>query len=372
MNMKKIVTLFISFVIVFSLAACSSEYDVQFKLDGEIHETRTVEPGDTATTPMPSLPGQHFLGWYTDEDYADMFDRSTPVEDDMTLYGKTVPFEGNDETPVTDMLKLESEQYVGKSFPEDGIGEVTLRNCIDGDTTHFDSETESDIRVRYLFTDTPESTSVVEPWGFESSDYVCDKLTAAETLVLEYEPHPDEGHPQVHPMFGRTGNYGRHLATVWYDGRNMNLETVELGYSPASGVGNTQYAEYFRLAENNANANNLRLGGDDKDPMFEAGPSDVDLEDLAQNPEEYYRTFVNVEGVVTNKSGSGFDICMDGNSFYVYTGNLMQGVQIQNNRRIQFNDLFVTTFGENYQLTNYDVDNVEVLEEDVEVDCNDE
>jgi len=106
--------------------------------------------------------------------------------------------------------------------------------------------------------------------------------------------------------------------------------------------------------------------------MFEAGPSDVDLEDLAQNPEEYYRTFVNVEGVVTNKSGSGFDICMDGNSFYVYTGNLTQGVQIQNNRRIQFNDLFVTTFGENYQLTNYDVDNVEVLEEDVEVDCNDE
>ncbi len=368
--MKKIALFFMIGVFVFTLSACDSTHEITFELpDGDVYDTRNVEPGESATTPMPSLPGKHFLGWYVDEDYTEMFDRTTPVENDVTLYGKTVPFEGNNETPVTDMLKLDESDFEGKVFQEDGIGEVSLGFCIDGDTTSFSNALDSDIRVRYLFTDTPESTAVIEPWGIESSDYVCDVLQDAQTIVLEYEPHPDEGHPEVHPSIGKTGNYSRDLATVWYEGRNLNLETVELGYSPASGVGNSQFGEYYRLAENNANANNLRLGGDDQDPMFEASPQDVTVEELQENPEEYMHTFVNIEGVITDTSQDGFTICNDGHSFYVYTGSQSHSTAIRSNRQVSFEKLFLTTYFESYQLTNYSNDRFEVLDSDVEPEC---
>lgn len=48
-----------------------------------------VIPGETATEPAnPTKNGSTFKGWYTDENYTTLYDFSTPVNEDITLYAK--------------------------------------------------------------------------------------------------------------------------------------------------------------------------------------------------------------------------------------------------------------------------------------------
>ena len=81
--------------------------------------------------------------------------------------------------------------YKGKDFYKDGIGEVTLKTHIDGDTAHFFpvvKTTKSDpIKARYYGIDTPESTGRIQEYGQEASDFNHEKLENAkktEQLLL--------------------------------------------------------------------------------------------------------------------------------------------------------------------------------------------
>ena len=59
-------------------------------------------------------------------------------------------------------------EYSGHDFFKDGIGEVTLKSAIDGDTAHFYSieHGQTDIlKARFYGIDTPESTGNVQPYG---------------------------------------------------------------------------------------------------------------------------------------------------------------------------------------------------------------
>lgn len=155
------------------------------------------------------------------------------------------------DTDLTDSLAFDVD-YEGKSFFEDGVGEVILTQCVDGDTFHF-REVGGDVvdSVRFIGVDTPETNYGLEPWGQAASDFTCIKLANAETIVLEWDDSLD----------ARRGNYGRWLAFVWYDGRLLNLELVELAYSHSSGI-NTKYGDIMQDAWYKAMATGRRVHGE--------------------------------------------------------------------------------------------------------------
>ena len=139
--------------------------------------------------------------------------------------------------------------YEGKSFINDGVGEVELIYSIDGDTAKFkDKITGQTFNLRFLGIDTPESTIDKDPWGKAASEYTKKKLTNANTIVLEAEG-------------ARTENYGRYLGFVWVDGVLLNLELVEQAYSNST-LSNSKYYEYFIKASNEARKTGRRFYGE--------------------------------------------------------------------------------------------------------------
>lgn len=158
-------------------------------------------------------------------------------------------------TPRTDRLEL-TEDYEGKSFIEDGIGEVELMRCIDGDTADFSEDGGvTTFRVRFLGIDTPETGRDEEPWAEAASQFVCIKLSNADHIVLQHDESTS-----------RRGTYGRWLGFVWYDGRLINLELIEEGYTPSTGI-MTQYGDEFQSAWYEAMAKQIRIHGQ-PDPNF--------------------------------------------------------------------------------------------------------
>lgn len=269
----------------FVLSACDSGIEVTFELDGETYESEVLkEPGKVSKKPIPARDNQHFFGWFESDAYEQRFNFETRVNENLTLYGKF--YEGTSDTPITDSLTLEPSEYEGKSFETDGIQEVTLHNCTDGDTATFTSVGA----VRYLNIDTPESTGVVEEWGFAASGHMCGMLKGADTIVVESEPNPDVG------KYDSTGT--RTLGYVWADGRLTNLEMIERGYSKVSSAPLSKYGDLMQIANQNASNLGLKLHGEE-DPDFDPTQIDVTIKELVNNHSEYVNHFVNIEGWVT-------------------------------------------------------------------------
>jgi len=252
------------------------------------------------------------------------------------------------DTRLTNALRLDRD-YEGKDFFTDGIAEATLSSCIDGDTSRFHVSGRT-VTVRYLAVDTPESTGSVEPWGHAASEFVCDRLSGASTIVLEAET-PDE-----------TGNYGRHLAYIWYDDRLLNLELIELAYSYAQGVGGLKYADEMREAEDKARPTGLRIWGED-DPSFVAEPQEITLAELTQNRDDYLGVFINLEGYVSRTEGANFYLVDENgeNEVYVYGAHNTTS-KIEVGYKVRIEELYGTTWHGRFQLTNFDPRRTDVLE----------
>lgn len=172
--------------------------------------------------------------------------------------------------------------YKDRDFYTEGIGEMTLKTCIDGDTAHFYpvvTTTSSDaVKSRFYGIDTPESTGQVEEWGKAASNFTKEKLEmAAEygTIVVS-SPFSDYGRPET----DSTGS--RYLSLVWvnYDTPNadytdlvlLNLDIVQEGYSYVKGVSDIpDYADTFYAAETQAKAYELNLFSDEEDPLYNYG-----------------------------------------------------------------------------------------------------
>ncbi len=361
--MKKIFILATFLLSIGVLAACASDIEITFNVHGETHEVRTIEEPGTVGLPVPGLSGYHFMGWYHDEDFNEPFDPDTHVEEDLTLYARTLVHESYDETPIADTVRLDPSDYEGKSFPDDGIGEVTYEGCIDGDTTRFRPiDGQNTLSYRYLFIDAPEATSSVEPWGPYATDYVCSVLENAETIVIQYEPHPEHGLPEVHPSIGRTGTFGRDLVTVWADGRNLNLELVELGLSYTSGTTNSEFSREYQLAQNNADANGRRMWGQD-DPLFTSDPIEVSIAELLDDPDAYHNKFVTLEATITYRNGNYY-LCQDGEELYLYMATAPPFMGRNIGALVDFQWLFFTDYFGTLQFTGFDVGNAEVIAEE--------
>ena len=99
---------------------------------------------------------------------------------------------------------------------------VKLASTIDGDTAKFKIDGKV-YTVRFLLVDTPETKHPqlgVQPYGKEASNYVSNKLKKAKKIQLDFDKNGLQG-----------DKYGRKLAYVYVDGKDLNLDIVSKGYA---------------------------------------------------------------------------------------------------------------------------------------------
>ena len=130
--------------------------------------------------------------------------------------------------------------YRPASTPPAVVDAWPVVSVVDGDTIRVLYEGR-DEPVRRLCIDTPERG---EP-GFEEATGATRSLVEGREVVLEFA---EPGRPE-------RDRYGRLLAYVFVDGRNVNVEMVRLGLTPFwTKYGRGRYAEDFERAEAEARA----------------------------------------------------------------------------------------------------------------------
>jgi micrococcal nuclease len=196
----------------------------------------------------------------------------------------------------SDIVKLthdyKDEGGNNRDFFEDGISQVTLYTCIDGDTAHFkmkDSSNNSLIKGRYYGIDTPESTGDVEPYGKPAYYFNKEKLDEANengTIVITSTSLDSYTAPET----DSTGE--RYLTMVWintevqdapYDQLYLlNLWIVQEGYSYVKNVSEfPTFSDVFYAAESQAKTLKLNLFSGEPDETYNYGDyEDVSLFDL--------------------------------------------------------------------------------------------
>lgn len=143
--------------------------------------------------------------------------------------------------------------FINMSIVKAGeIKEVKLYKCVDGDTAWFSINGET-LKARFLAIDTPESTTTIEKYGKEASEYTCNKLKKANKIVLEYDDNSD-----------KTDKYNRELVWVWVDGKLLQEELLKEGLAELKYLyGDYDYTPNLTEIENQAKTNKLNIWSDD-------------------------------------------------------------------------------------------------------------
>ncbi len=215
--------------------------------------------------------------------------------------------------------------------------EVTVKNFIDGDTTHFNVPTgisESGVlKARYLAIDTPESTGKIEEYGKTASNFTHSTLEKATSIIVESDTSE----------WNLDSTGGRFLVWVWYktadseDYRNLNLEILQNGLCAASNSGGNRYGETCLAALSQAQAMKLNLYSGEKDPNFYYGEvQQITLSVLRTNIQAFEGTKVSFEGVITRNDGKN-GIYVEEldpetgiyNAMYVYYGTTAAGALVE-------------------------------------------
>ncbi len=266
----------------------------------------------------------------------------------------------NDLSSFDETLQLENDDYTGEEFIADGIGEVTVERYVDGDTTQFRSGSVT-FSVRYLGIDTPESTALYEPWGKLAANYTRDKLSSAETIVLQAEGERMDGND-------------RYLAWVWYipEGEDtfvlLNLELVELAYSKSKVSSDSVLSEVLLLADWNASLTKRRVWGE-LDPLYDYSKegTQMSIAYLMDNFYDYVGLKVVIHGEISRKLGnSAFIQDESGSGIYLYTG-FTSSAQIQVGANITVGALVPTYYGGSPQVSNFNKLYLTLNEEDYEI-----
>ena len=178
--------------------------------------------------------------------------------------------------------------------------EVTVKQFIDGDTTHFHVPTSvmdnGVLKARYLGINTPESTGKIEEYGKKASSFTKEKLSGASSIIIESDT----------PTWDADSTGGRYLVWVWYktpemaDYRNLNIEILQNGLAIANNTSGNRYGKTAMAALNQAKALKLNVHSGMKDPDFYYGEAvELTLKELRTNIESYNGVKVAFNGVVT-------------------------------------------------------------------------
>lgn len=124
------------------------------------------------------------------------------------------------------------------------IVKAVVHDIVDGDTIKVELSVGEIETVRLLLVDTPETVkpnTPEQPFGKAASDFM--KKTLIKDTVIELEKGIEE-----------RDKYGRLLAYVWLDGKNINEELLKKGLARVAYVyePNTKYLDEFKKAEKQA------------------------------------------------------------------------------------------------------------------------
>lgn len=184
--------------------------------------------------------------------------------------------------------------------------EVTVKQFIDGDTTHFNptsdqaSNFESGVaKARYLGIDTPESTGVIQEYGKQASNFTRAALTDAQSIIVE----SDTGE------WNFDGNK-RPLLWVWYRKtadapyRLLNLELLQEGLAWSKSSNGVKYESICVKAYNQAVALKIKLHSGEPDPLFFYNDAiQVDLKYLRTHTEELAGSKVAFTAIIAKRYG---------------------------------------------------------------------
>ena len=182
--------------------------------------------------------------------------------------------------------------------------EVTVKQFVDGDTTHFyvpeSISANGVLKARYLAINTPESTGAIEEWGKAASKYTRSKLENAVSIIIESDTD----------TWNADSTGERYLVWVWYktadmeDYRNLNIEILQEGLAIASNSSQNSYGEICMSAISQAQQHKLYVYSGAKDPdFFYDKPIELSILQLTSNIEAYEGCKVAFEGVVTKNDG---------------------------------------------------------------------
>lgn len=271
---------------------------------------------------------------------------------------------GNKETETEAIEHVDYVSQVKLEMDTDSLKqEVTVKNFIDGDTTHFNVPAsvhpngETVFKARYLAINTPESTGRVEAWGKAASNFTKEKLSAATSIFIE----SDNGTWNA----DSTGN--RYMVWVWYktadmaDYRNLNIEILQNGLAIASNSAQNRYGDYCMKAIDQAKLEKLHVYSVEKDPDFHYGEAfEITLKELRFNTSSYDGAKVAFEGVISSIYDGSFYVeeydeetaMYYGISVYYGTaglsGSALKQIAIGNRVRVVGN---VSVFGESWQVS---------------------
>lgn len=173
-------------------------------------------------------------------------------------------------------------EYQGKDFYKDGIGQVTLKTPIDGDTAHFNplvtTTSSYTLKARFYGIDTPESTGSVQPYGRGASDFTKEHLQLANTKGTIVVSSPQDVYGVPSP--DSTGS--RYVSLVWINTEKknapidelylLNLMIVQEGWSWVKNLSEyPKFSETFYAAQEQAELYKLNLFSGLPDPRYNYG-----------------------------------------------------------------------------------------------------
>ena len=181
--------------------------------------------------------------------------------------------------------------------------EVTVKTYVDGDTVHFHTSdnqfANGVLKLRFLGINTPESTGKIEEWGKKASNFTKEKLSSAESIIVESDG----------PQWVADSTGDRFLGWVWYRTakdepyRNLNIEILQNGLAIANSSANNQYGSICTQAISQAKALKLNIYSGTQDPDYYYGEAvELTLKELRSNIETYNGLSVAFNGIITRNN----------------------------------------------------------------------
>lgn len=214
----------------------------------------------------------------------------------------------NQTVDYVSQVKLE-QSFVGKSFINDGIEEVTLYQSVDGDTIHVYDGTGAILKLRFLGVDTPESTAQVEAWGAAASAYTKNIVKNCKSLVITTDGGPGSMSKDT---------YDRYLAWVWYkmddasEYKLLNLELVQIGYSKGKNSGVKNYTQELIDAADQARKQGIKVWGETDPNYCYTEAKEITLKELVsdlnenESQSQYFQQKVVFTAQVVSISGTTY------------------------------------------------------------------
>jgi micrococcal nuclease len=162
---------------------------------------------------------------------------------------------------------------------------VEFHSCVDGDTFHVVIN-EKKQTIRMLAIDAPETVDPNRPVGYygkEASEYLCNRVTNATKIEIEYEENAN-----------KIDHYGRILVWVFADGELLQKDIIEHGYAKVAYLyGDYKYAYILEDKQELAQKNKIGIWSNEN-PEIKEEPNNPNEEETTTSKYNFKEIIVIV------------------------------------------------------------------------------